>query len=52
MTETTINQAQVTTRVTPEDRRARIIGVILIVLAAIVFWVFGLGVMGDLNAVF
>jgi ABC-type uncharacterized transport system permease subunit len=52
MTETTLTQAQVTTKATPEERRARIVGIILIVLAAFVFWVFGLGVMGDLNAVF
>ncbi len=50
MTDTTVTQ--VTARATPEERRARIIGVILIVLAAFVFWVFGLGVMGELNAVF
>jgi len=52
MTETTLTQTQVTTKATPEERRARIVGIILIVLAAFVFWVFGLGVMGDLNATF
>jgi ABC-type uncharacterized transport system permease subunit len=50
MTDTTISQT--TARATPEVRRARIIGVILILLAVFVFWVFGLGVMGDLNATF
>jgi simple sugar transport system permease protein len=43
---------QVTIRATPEERRARIVGIVLIVLAASVFWVFGLNVMGDLNAIF
>jgi simple sugar transport system permease protein len=50
MTETTMTQVSV--KATPEERRARIIGIILIVLAAFVFWVFGLGVMGDLSATF
>ena len=52
MTETTLTQAKVTSKATPEERRARIIGIVLIVLAAFVFWVFGLNVMGDLNATF
>jgi len=39
-------------RATPEVRRARIVGGILLVLAAFVFWVFGLNVMGDLDATF
>jgi hypothetical protein len=52
MTMTEATMTQVSVKATPEERRARIIGVILIVLAAFVFWVFGLGVMGDLNATF
>jgi simple sugar transport system permease protein len=43
---------QVRVRVTPDVRRARIVGGILIVLAAFVFWFFGLNVMGDLDATF
>ncbi len=43
---------QVKIRATPEVRRARIVGGILLVLAAFVFWVFGLNVMGDLDATF
>ena len=43
---------QVRVRATPEVRRARIVGGILIALAAFVFWYFGLNVMGDLDATF
>jgi len=49
---TAISTTQVTIRATPEQRRARVVGVILVVLAAFVFWAFGLNVMGDLNAIF
>ena len=49
---TAIPTTQVTIRATPEQRRARVVGVILVVLAAFVFWAFGLNVMGDLNAIF
>lgn len=41
-----------TVKATPEERRARIVGGMLIVLAAFVFWAFGLNVMGDLDATF
>src|SRR3990172_4160931 len=51
-TMTAISTTQVTIRATPEQRRARVVGVILVVLAAFVFWAFGLNVMGDLNAIF
>lgn len=50
MTETSTTQVKV--RATPEIRRARIVGGILIVLAVFVFWFFGLNVMGDLDATF
>lgn len=36
--------AEVKTRATPEERRATAIGVILVLLGAFVFWIFGLGV--------
>lgn len=39
-------------RSTPEERRARIIGVVLVGLAVFVFWAFGLNVAGDLDATF
>ena len=35
---------EVKTRATPEERRATAIGVILVLLGAFVFWIFGLGV--------
>lgn len=50
MTDT--STTQVTRRATPEERRTRMIGFILVVLAFFVFWVFGLNVAGDLNATF
>ncbi|MGD8604310.1 MAG: ABC transporter permease [Anaerolineales bacterium] len=49
---TEASSSQVTIRATPEERRARIVGVILIVLAAFVFWAFGLNVLADLDATF
>ena len=39
-------------RATAEERRARITGVVLILLAAFVLWAFGLNVDGDLDATF
>ena len=50
MTDT--SKSQVSVKATPEERRARIVGVALIVLAAFVFWAFGLNVAGDLDATF
>jgi len=50
MTDTSTTLVRV--RATPEVRRARIAGIILLVLAAFVFWFFGLKVMGDLDATF
>ncbi|MFW2339825.1 MAG: ABC transporter permease [Acidimicrobiia bacterium] len=41
---TTTPSAEVKIRATPEERRATVVGVLLVVLAAFVFWVFGLGV--------
>jgi simple sugar transport system permease protein len=53
MTTTTKAQAaEVRVRATPEERRARIVGFILIGLGGFVFWAFGLGVMADLEATF
>ncbi len=49
---TDISTTPVRIRATPEVRRARIVGGILLVLAAFVFWFFGLNVMGDLDATF
>lgn len=46
------SDAQVSLRTTPEERRARIVGFILLGLAAFVFWFFGLGVTADLEATF
>ena len=39
----TTAEAPVRVRATPEARRATIIGFVLLVLALVVFWVFGLG---------
>ncbi len=52
MTATEISAAPVKERATPEERRARIVGLILIGMAAFVFWSFGLNVMGDLDSTF
>jgi ABC-type uncharacterized transport system permease subunit len=43
---------QISIKATPEERRARIVGGVLIVIAAFVFWAFGLNVMSDLDATF
>ena len=45
-------EVEVKTRATPEERRATIVGIILIVLAAFVFWVFGLGVADGVVSTF
>jgi len=39
-------------RVTPEERRATVIGVVLILLAAFVLWVFGLGIESGVTSTF
>ena len=39
-------------RATPEQRRATVIGVLLVALAAFAFWVFGLGVEAGLTSTF
>jgi general nucleoside transport system permease protein len=44
--------ATVETRATPEERRATAIGVVLIVLAAFIFWAFGLGVESGSTSTF
>jgi ABC-type uncharacterized transport system permease subunit len=49
---TDITNTAIKVRATPEVRRARIAGIILLVMAAFVFWFFGLRVMGDLDATF
>jgi simple sugar transport system permease protein len=48
----TTGEAGVETRATPEEKRATIVGVVLIVLAAFVFWVFGLGVEDGIASTF
>jgi len=52
MTATASSAAQVRVRATAEERRAAFVGLILIGLAAFVFWAFGLNVNGDLEATF
>jgi simple sugar transport system permease protein len=52
MTATETSAAHVKVRAPAEERRARIVGLILIILAAFVFWAFGLNVLGDLDATF
>jgi simple sugar transport system permease protein len=42
----------VETRATPEEKRATIIGIVLILLAAFVFWAFGLGVEDGIASTF
>jgi len=49
---TTTPDLQVATRATPEERRATAIGVVLVALAAFVFWAFGLGVESGAKATF
>jgi simple sugar transport system permease protein len=49
---TTTADVKVKRRATAEERRARITGVVLILLAAFVLWAFGLNVDGDLDATF
>ncbi|MEX1125393.1 MAG: ABC transporter permease [Acidimicrobiia bacterium] len=39
-------------RATSEERRATVIGVVLVILAAFVFWVFGLGVESGVTSMF
>lgn len=39
-------------RATPEERRATAIGIVLVLLAAFVFWVFGLGVESGVRSTF
>lgn len=51
--ETVTNTAEVTLRrATPEERRARAIGIVMVVLAAFVLWVFGFGVDGGDTSTF
>lgn len=45
-------EVDVKTRATPEERRATIVGIILIALAAFVFWAFGLGAGAGLDSTF
>lgn len=44
--------AELHARATPEERRSTIVGVVLIALGAITFWVFGLGTEPGLQATF
>jgi simple sugar transport system permease protein len=52
MTSTLAPDKAVEHRATPEERRATVIGVVLLVLAGFVFWVFGLGVESGVRSVF
>lgn len=52
MTSTLTPEETVERRATPEERRATVIGVVLLVLAGFVFWVFGLGVESGVRSVF
>jgi simple sugar transport system permease protein len=52
MTATETSASKVKVRASAEERRAKIVGLILIVLAVFVFWVFGMNVLGDLDATF
>ncbi len=52
MTITTSAPSEARVRATAEERRATIVGLVLIGLAAFVFWAFGLNVAGDLDARF
>lgn len=45
-------EVEVHTRATPEEKRATIVGAVLIGLGLFVFWAFGLGVASDLDATF
>jgi len=44
--------ATIKTRATPEERRATAIGVVLVLLAVFVFWIFGLGTESGVDATF
>jgi general nucleoside transport system permease protein len=52
MTTTTVPETTVRVRATPEERRATFVGLVLIALAAFVFWAFGIGVAADLDSTF
>lgn len=52
MTASTTTAAEVKIRATPEERRATAVGVVLVLLAAFVFWVFGRGVEGGVTSTF
>jgi simple sugar transport system permease protein len=45
-------EVEVKTRATPAERRATVIGVVLVVLAAFVFWAFGLGLESGVRSTF
>ena len=44
--------AQIKQRATPEERRASVVGGLLVALAAFILWAFGLGVGSDLESTF
>ena len=52
MTATTVPATAAKVRLTAEERRARILGVIYFALSAFVLWAFALGVSSDLDATF
>jgi ABC-type uncharacterized transport system permease subunit len=43
---------EVTTRATPEERRATAIGIVMVLIAAFTFWAFGLGVPSGVQSTF
>lgn len=52
MTATAVTTMEVKTRATPDERRATIVGGVLIALGAFVLWAFSLNVDGDLDSTF
>jgi simple sugar transport system permease protein len=46
------SETPVKTRATPAERRATVIGIVLILLGAFVFWAFGLGVASGVDSTF
>lgn len=52
MTASTTPSVEIKIRATPEERRATAVGVILVVLAAFVYWVFGRGVTDGVTSTF
>jgi simple sugar transport system permease protein len=49
---TAVEDRVVDVRATPEEKRATVVGIVLILLAVFTFWAFGLGVAGGLESTF